>query len=421
MKLLIIAIGSQGDVAPFTGLGVALRDAGHEVTVATHPMHENMILDAGLAFRLVPGDPRDLSTTDDGQEWQSNGKGARGLFKFLKILQDQVRMYNEGIEKAALQGADMLLLSGTAVNGYHVAEAMGIPSMCVTLVPLLPAADFPPPLMFPKSLGRLGNKSTSWAMSVVTSRMLGGPTNELRERLGLPPVTVRGLLRRWDTERWPVSHGISPEVLPRSREWREGMEMTGYWWPERPAGWEPDSELLDFLQAGPPPVFVGFGSNLSGDAERISETVSAALNKAGVRGIVQAGWAGLAATNDDILSIKNVPYDWLFPRMAGAVHHGGAGTSAAALRAKIPSVPVPAIVDQAFWAERLRKLGASPGPLPMGKLNTESLTASIRSMLDRPQYRARAVELGTRIDAEDGAGHVVRTVEGIFDRHPATR
>jgi sterol 3beta-glucosyltransferase len=419
MKLLVIAIGSLGDTAPFTGLGVRLRDVGHEVTVATHPMHEKMILDAGLGFRLVPGDPRDLSTTEQGRDWQSDGKGAGGLVKFLKIMRDSVRMYNEGIEKAALQGADMLILSGTAINGYHVAEGMGIPSICTTLVPTLPAADFPPPLMCAKSLGRFLNKTLSSTMTIGISRMLGKPTNELRARLGLPPLTITGLLRRWREDEWPVLHGVSPVVLPRSREWGPGLQMTGYWWPERPSDWTPSGELVDFLAEGPPPVFVSFGSNLPKNAGNVSEVVSTALRRAGVRGIVQAGWAGLEAINDDILSVGTVPYDWLFPRLAGAVHHGGAGTSAAVLRARIPSVPVPAIVDQAFWAERLRKLGVSPGPLPVDKLDTDRLTAAIRLMLDEPSYRAKARELGDRIQNEDGAGEVVRVVERVLDRHRA--
>lgn len=421
MKLLIIAIGSLGDVAPYTGLGVALRDAGHEVTVATHPMHEAMIAGAGLGFRLVPGDPRDMSNTEEGQHWQRNGEGARGLFQFLKILQDEVRLFNEGIEKAALQGADMLLLSGTSINGYHVAEAMGIPSICVTLVPILPAADFPPPLMFPKSLGRLGNKAASLAMSTAAGLMLGRPTLELRERLGLEPVTLRGVLRRWKEERWPVCHGVSPAVLPRSREWHAGMDMAGYWWPHRNPDWAPDAELLDFLADGPPPVFVSFGSNLPGDAEQVSTIVTDVLKKAGVRGIVQAGYAGLAATSDSILSVGNVPYDWLFPRLAGAVHHGGAGTSAAVLRAGIPSVPVPAIIDQAFWAERLRLLGVSPRPLPLKKLSTERLTAGVRAMLEVPAYRAKSQELSSKINREDGAGHVVALVDRVLGKQPTGR
>ncbi|OLR92217.1 glycosyltransferase [Actinokineospora bangkokensis] len=415
MKLHVIAIGSTGDVAPFTGLGVRLRDAGHDVTVATHALHERLIRDAGLGFSLVAGDPRDVSNTDEGREWQSNGQGAGGLFKFLKLMQDEVRLYNAGIEEAMLRAeTDLFILSGTSINGYHVAESLGVPSICTTLVPTLPAADFPPPLMSAKSLGRPLNKAASWAMTVGFSRMLGKPTNELRTRLGLPPVTATGLLREWKRKDWPVLHGVSPLVVPRSREWRPGMQVTGYWWPERPSGWAPPPDLLDFLAAGPPPVLVSFGSNMPKNADNLSEVVATALRTAGVRGIVQAGWAGLEALDDDVLSIGNVPYDWLFPQLAAAVHHGGAGTAAALLRAGVPSVPVPAIVDQAFWSERLRLLGVSPGPIPADELDAENLAAALRVVLEDGRYRARALDVAEQVRAEDGAGVVLRVVEDVL-------
>ncbi|MEU2427818.1 glycosyltransferase [Streptomyces sp. NPDC007851] len=194
----------------------------------------------------------------------------------------------------------------------------------------------------------------------------------LRARLGLPagapsaPVNVR-----------PVFHGFSPLVVPRPEDWPSWVEVAGYWWPARPDNWQPPAELVDFLQAGPPPVFVGFGS-------------------------MAAGWADLKGCGADVLSIGDVPHDWLFPRTAAVVHHAGAGTTAAGLRAGVPAVPVPVMADQPFWASRLYTLGVAPRPVPFQKLTAEALGDAITTCLSEPSHRRLAAELARRITAEDG-------------------
>ncbi|MFD0652644.1 glycosyltransferase [Streptomyces malaysiensis] len=150
-------------------------------------------------------------------------------------------------------------------------------------------------------------------------------------------------------------------MVPRPADWPSQVEVVGYWWPARPRDWQPPAELTDFLQAGPPPVFIGFGSMAPGQGERLGELVTAAVARAGVRAVVQAGWAGLTASGDDILTVGDLPHDWLFPRTAAVVHHAGAGTTAAGLRAGVPAVAVPAMADQPFWAARLHRLGVAPG------------------------------------------------------------
>jgi sterol 3beta-glucosyltransferase len=166
---------------------------------------------------------------------------------------------------------------------------------------------------------------------------------------------------------------------------------------------------LDFLGAGPPPVFVGFGS-MTPNHERLQDVVAAAVKRAGVRAIVQAGWAELGPAGDDILLVDDLPHDWLFPRTAAVVHHAGAGTTGAGLRAGVPAVPVPVLVDQPFWADRLHRLGVAPHPLPLHELTADTLTDALRSCLDRSTYRHRATEIASRIRAEDGPAAVLALI-----------
>jgi UDP:flavonoid glycosyltransferase YjiC (YdhE family) len=190
--------------------------------------------------------------------------------------------------------------------------------------------------------------------------------------------------------------------------------VTGYWWPAAPPNWQPPDLLVDFLEAGPPPVFVGFGS-MTPTHERLQEVVAAAVTRAGVRAVVQSGWAELEPAGDDILLVGDLPHDWLFRRTAAVVHHAGAGTTGAGLRAGVPAVPVPVLVDQPFWADRLHHLGVAPRPLPMRELTADTLTDALRSCLDRPGYRDRAAELASVVRAEDGAAGVLSLITRLVD------
>ncbi|MFJ5588946.1 glycosyltransferase [Streptomyces noursei] len=232
----------------------------------------------------------------------------------------------------------------------------------------------------------------------------------MRTRLGLPAASSwPGAGGR------PVFHGFSPLVVPRPADWPSQVEVAGYWWPARPHGWRPPAELVDFLQAGPPPVFIGFGSMAPGQGERLGELVMAAVARTGMRAVVQAAWAGLGAVGDDILAIGDLPHDWLFPRTAAVVHHAGAGTTAAGLRAGVPAVPVPVMADQPFWAARLHQLGVAARPLPFHELTAEALGAAITACVTEPALRQRAAELARRIAAEDGAAAVLARVGVVCD------
>jgi sterol 3beta-glucosyltransferase len=205
-------------------------------------------------------------------------------------------------------------------------------------------------------------------------------------------------------------------VVPRPPDWREGIEVAGYWWPAHPAGWIPPAELERFLAAGPAPVFVGFGSRNPADAARLTAIVAEARRRAGVRMVIQAGWADLGAAlhdDDEVIVIGEAPHDWLFPKTAAVVHHAGAGTTAAGLRAGVPTVSVPVITDQPFWASRVTALGAGPKAVPYKSLSAESLAAAISDAVTRSSYRTRARETAKQLATEDGTLPVIRAVDRL--------
>ncbi|MFF5078419.1 glycosyltransferase [Actinoplanes sp. NPDC000266] len=388
MRVLIVTAGSRGDVAPFTGLGQRLRRAGHDVALAAHERFGGLVREAGLEHRALPGDPVELTRARTAAP---SPEAARAVFSgFLDELGD-------GVVAAVGAGADVVLSAfGPAPLSRAVAERAGIPSAGVYLAPGVPTAEFPPP---------------GWPAGGGVDNLAAG--REVLERTGslYADVLLRLGLSVSDQD-WPIFHGYSPAVVPRPADWPASVRVTGYWWPASPPGWRPPRELADFLQAGPPPVFIGFGS-MTPEPERLSALVAAAVENAGVRAVVQAGWAGLGAGGENILSVGDVPHEWLFPQVAAVVHHAGAGTTGAGLRAGVPAVAVPVLVDQPFWAARLHELGVAPRPLPMRELTAGALSDALRECLDRPGYRARAAELALLIGAEDGPAAVIEFLERL--------
>jgi sterol 3beta-glucosyltransferase len=414
MRVLIVAVGSRGDVAPFTGLGTALRTAGHSVAIASYEMFAGLVAGSGLEFRALPGDPRIL----EAARWQRGGTGPVGAIRLVRLIGNHMRELHTGILAAAQQGTDVLLLAGaSSIGGYHIAEGLGLPSMGLGLQPVYPTNEFPPSIVTARSLGRLGNRAAGRALVMMGVPALAGPVKELRADLGLPRLGAReAVFGRQDARHWPGLCGFSPAVVPRPADWRDGLEVVGYWWPERPAGWRPPVDLENFLNAGPPPVFIGFGSMTPAGADRLSDLAATAGRQAGVRMVIQAGRAGLAQAGQpagDSIAIGEVPHDWLFTRMAAVIHHAGAGTAAAGLRAGVPAVSVPMIGDQPFWAARLAALGTGPRPIPYRRLSAQALAAAVADAITRPSYRVQAQAMASRLAGEDGAAAVVAVLNRL--------
>ncbi|WP_371650174.1 MULTISPECIES: glycosyltransferase [unclassified Streptomyces] len=402
MKILITAAGSYGDIAPYTGLGARLRLEGHEVALAAPDPFATLVKDAGLEFRPLPADPRTQAAP---------GAGKRALMRAASVSVGEMA---GGLVDVVAQDTDLMLLSTTtAPLGWHIGEATGIPRLGVYLQPTHPTREFAPVVGGARSLGPWGNRAAGRFSLRMVDRIFAGAVADLRARLGLPPATPGEARGRQEAAAWPVLHGYSPAVVPQPGDWRKGLETVGNWWPHLDPESQLPSLLEDFLQAGPPPVFIGFGSMAAGEGERLGAIAVEALRRAGLRGILQTGRAGLCACGDDVLTIGEVPHALLFPQVAAVVHHAGAGTTAAGLRAGKPAVPVPVTADQPFWAARLAALGAAPHPVPFRRLTAARLADALDRAVRDPAHTRAAAALSRRMATEDGAGAVARAVARV--------
>jgi UDP:flavonoid glycosyltransferase YjiC (YdhE family) len=239
-------------------------------------------------------------------------------------------------------------------------------------------------------------------------KVAGRAYDMARDRvLGLPPAG--NPFAALERERWPTLYGYSRAVVPRPADWGEQIEVTGYWFLECDPTWRPPAALESFLAAGPPPVCVGFGSMPSPDPAALTREVVRALEIAGQRGLLLSGWGALAGVElpDSIFALEAAPHDWLFPRVSAVVHHGGAGTTSAALRAGVPSMVVPFIADQWFWGGRVAALGAGPRLFSRRKLDAERFGAALRNLVETPSYREQARRVADALATEDGIGRAV--------------
>jgi sterol 3beta-glucosyltransferase len=395
MRILMVTPGTRGDVAPMAGLGSKLQALGFDVSVAANAAYESLVTTAGCQYRELPGDMSHLVSP------AAPGTKATGadLRRYMSELGDYMELAATGTLAAAETGADVILANAVAPYAYDVAEALGIRIIGAHLQPIEPSAAYSPVVLgTARSLGPVGNKLLGSLISAGKAPY-DAPSARIRRELGLPKRARSASDRARRKTNSPVLHGISPTVFPRPADWRSGLTMTGYWWPNTEPGWQPPAELVEFLADGPPPVFIGFGSSAALDADFMLDVA----RRAGMRAVLQ-GAEG--ASGPDAFSVGDVPHEWLFPQMAAVVHHAGAGTAAAGLRAGVPTVSVPIYTDQPFWAARITSLGAGPQPVPYKELTAERLAAAITQATTTPSYSAHARQIAATLATEDGTAPV---------------
>lgn len=420
MNVTIIAVGSYGDVQPYVALGLGLRDAGHQVRIATHGMFQSQIRGRGLEFSALAGDFRALLASQQGGAFlHRSGNAVQFSRHLVRLLAPLMRHLARDCWSASHDAEALMVNPLGLLAGFHVAEKQRVPLIRAYYVPVSPSRA---PLGEPRRHGRPAGVSLHLLAHLLVRQVFWLLVRPLangvrRDALDLPPLGLRQPFGRLDAERQLLLYGFSPTLVPRPPDWGPWVHVTGYWFLDRPADWQPPQGLVDFLEAGPPPVYVGFGSMVDRDARATTRVVLEALRQAGRRGVLQAAWGGLSPADlpGNVYAADVVPYDWLFPRVAAVVHHGGSGTTHCGLRAGVPSIVVPFFADQPFWASRVHALGVGPPPIPRRELSPERLAQALRVAEEDAVMRRRAADVGRCVQSENG---VARAVEA-FNRHVA--
>ena len=393
MKLLIVTYGSEGDTRPLAALGDALVGAGHDVHLLGDPSTLGAAQALGLPCSALAGDIR-AALSAEGAMRDIN----RNLLA-LAVAQTGAWL---GQVLDAGRGCDAIVASGLATFvGLSAGEALGVPVIGAMLIPISPTSAFASPLL-PFAPPRALNRASHHLFNHVTWRLFRRATNRARAGAGLPPRR-----RLWAEH--PVLYGVSPALLPRPADWPGNAHVCGQWIPPS-AAWTPPAGLVEFLDAGEPPVYVGFGSMSGFDNARLVAAVAGAVGDR--RALFSGGWSGIdpARLPANFHAVGDVPHDWLLPRCAMAIHHGGSGTTHSACRAGVPSVVVPFAGDQPFWAERLRAAGVMRHALHGSSISAARLAQAV-AFADGDGARQAAARLGERMRHDDGLATGVALVE----------
>lgn len=425
MRIALVTVGSRGDVQPFVALATELRLRVDEVVLAAPASFASLVADHDVAFHGLPVDPAGMLATEIGQRWIDSGRDLRAFLRGLRELGDPLGEELADAMIAACAGADLVVYTTLAFPAWHIADARGVPAVQVAFAPSCPTAAFPPP-MFPDvfrrdhrgltAAARTYHLAAYWTFNQALWLPLRRRINRWRRtRLEAPPLGLRSPGLDVDRHGEPLLHAFSPTILPPPSDWGPHVVTTGALFLDETTGWEPPDGVAGFVNAGPPPVVIGMGSMTTRDPAMLTRLAVDALERTGQRGVLLAGWAGLGARGatraaTDVLVCQDVPHGWLFPRAAAAVHHGGSGTTAASLRAGVPTVTVPHFGDQPLWGDRVRALGAGPPPIPRRELTADRLAAAITSAVADPAIRDRAALVGERIRAERGIERAVAEI-----------
>ncbi|MCJ7739315.1 MAG: glycosyltransferase, partial [Anaerolineae bacterium] len=322
MDITLLAYGSRGDVEPFVALGQGLLKAGYRVRLVAPEVFASLVLGSGIEFVGLPGDPEQLvrSLVDTGGRcWAGS---VRSVAQYVMPLATQVLE----VVQAACAGSDAVIHSFLlTIAGYEIARARGIPDISAQFFPVFTSTSEFPGIAFPDlPLGDLYRRATHWVLKQTFwqgSRILYRRLRRVNSHL--PRLT--GWPFDVQSERpSPILYAFSPQVVPRPHDWRSGAHVTGYWFPQGTADWQPPRELTDFLDAGPPPVCVSFGSTITRKRNRLAETVLNALAISRRRGVIVGPALQVDRPPESVFWLEYAPYDWLFPRAATVVHHGGA-------------------------------------------------------------------------------------------------
>jgi len=414
-RITIFTTGTRGDIQPFIPLVKGLQASGFHIRLAAGSNFKSLIEEAGVEFAPVELDYNELLLSPEIQTLMEKG-GTGFLSAMLRVFPRAFRMVESAMVDAwrAAPGTDAVLFTANGPWGYHIAEALKIPSIYVCFQPAAPSGEVPSAVVLSKPSSPVVNRLSHLAFALVTWLPLRSRFNRWRkELLHLPPLSLKP---PFPSPGQTVMGAYSPTLSPQPKDWPSAWQVVGHWLTDPPPNWQPPADLAAFLEAGPPPVYLGFGSMVTRDRARITQVVLGALEQTRQHAIVSRGWNLLAekGVSKDIFLVEQVPHAWLFPRTALVVHHGGGGTTGAGARSGVPSMAVPYGADQPFWGRRLHALGVGPAPISYREITVEKLAAAIREAASDPAMRETAKRVGEKIGAEDGVGRAVELVRKVF-------
>jgi UDP:flavonoid glycosyltransferase YjiC (YdhE family) len=399
MKAVLTSRGSRGDVNPIIEIAGGLKKKGHEASICVPELFEEYALEQDVDVSLYKEDSQEIM--------QGLGSGLRSVKTGMKFFQNSIDQQFEFMLNAT-GNADILITTVNELSAPTIAEYRRIPHFRLTFAPILPG-NHPPPFSpwqkLPAFLNRVGWKTLNILSGMAIKKFI----NKKRKELGLKSAPDSNT---YHTSRSHTLLSINPELAPPCETWegKYNYDYVGYCYGQIDGNLNQD--LIQFIENGAPPVYVGFGSVHIKDPEKFTEKVVEAVEKTGCRVVLGQGWVGLGNgyLQDDIFCVGDTHHASLFPKMAGIVHHGGSGTTHTSAKAGIPQFILPQFMDQYYWGHRVHEMGMGPKPIIPKRIKSENLVRAFDE-LTNGMYRKNTTLLAERMKNEDG---VKRSIDIIL-------
>jgi len=397
MKILLPVIGVRGDVQVFLALAKALTDEGYEATVAVNKKFLRLAESYGINCYSLEGNPDDgVNELQEIMRAKTTMEAAKlGTKFFFKGVREQTKI---------LQGLspDYDLIIGYGSFGLAEADKANKPFISVVIDPSMAEKKFSKNMRL--NMGFIVEK-------IALYFMMGRKYEQFRKEIGAPPSSK-------SSNPQLILLPMSKHVVKQTDNWTSRNVISGYWYLEAPPSYSPPEDLQEFIETSEKPIFISFGSASGSEKDNVSfmKFLFEGVQKAGARAIILNTEGYVNEIPDHIYLVQEIPYDWLLSHVSCVVHHCGMGTTAEVLKAGLPSIPVPHMIDQFAWADRIHFLGVATHPIPRKELTVEKLSKAIGEGRENSIMKENAKNLGHKIRKEKGLKSAVMAIESTINK-----
>jgi sterol 3beta-glucosyltransferase len=418
MNISIITLGSRGDIQPYIALGLGLKNNGFNVKIITNENFNDFVKSYNLVFHSLRGDVHALVNSEEGKNLLESGYSLKFITKFTKLMSSYFENFFDDMIEGA-KDSDFIIFSPLCFVAQEVAEYLGIKSMGANLQPFNRTKEFPS-FMLPEKFNFIPgyNMFTHIAFEQAIWQSVRYIVNKnIVQKLNRKKIGLWGKRNNLEKNNFPMIYGFSKHIINRPYDWKSNHHITGYWFLDTKENWIPEDSLLKFLDTDKKIIYAGFGSMVNRDPEETSNMIIKSIKGLNIKLIIMTGWGGLSINqeHEDIYVVNQIPHDWLFPKINGAIHHCGAGTTSATLKAGIPNISIPFFGDQHFWGNRVYKLGLGTEPINRKDLDSINLRNAIINATTNENLINRSKIISKKINAENGVESAVKVIDNIIN------
>lgn len=405
MKIILISIGTRGDMEPFLAIGEILKEKGHQVICAFPEQFRNLVEDSNLEFASLGTKFIKMLESDVGKA--AMGGSGSGLKKFLanvKLAKNQTEinkdLINKQYEIIESEIPDRILYNGKVI--YPIIWGLNNRGKNILVCPL-PYIHYVRDnthVLFNSNFGPFFNKLTySFAnfglviTVMITKRWLKITKKITRKRIKKALLSNKAI------------YTISPSLFSRPDYWNENLKVLGFLERNKTLNWRPDKDLNGFLEKHNRILLITFGSMTNPEPEEKTKIIIDILERNKIPAIINTAFGGLVKPDrfdsELILFVSQIPYDWIFPKIYGVIHHGGSGTTHLALKYGCATMIIPHIIDQFVWNKIINKRGVGPKGIKIGKITTKNIEPKILELVNNSSFKKKAEKLANQMRKED--------------------